>query len=73
MVDDVTGPGGHGQHKGGGRPHAVSGFELFRDAHERAKPQNLDQHDVVDQDSTDEDEKVMSHQRSGSERGIIRL
>jgi hypothetical protein len=56
MVDDVTGASGHGQHKGRGGTHAIGGFQFLGNAHERAKTEDLYQHDVVDQNRADEDE-----------------
>ena len=62
MVDDVAGPGRHGQHESRGGAHAVSGLQFFGNAHEGAKTENLHQHDVVDQHRADEDEKIVAHE-----------
>jgi hypothetical protein len=61
-------PGGHGEHEGGGRAHAESGFELLGNAHERAQAEDLHQHDVVDEHGADDDEQVVGH---GSKSGRL--
>jgi hypothetical protein len=61
VVDDVAGTGGDGEHEGGRRAHAESRLQLLGDAHERAQAENLDQDNVIDEDSADNDEQIMGH------------
>ncbi|MPM63973.1 hypothetical protein SDC9_110858 [bioreactor metagenome] len=71
VIDDVAGPGRHGQHEGRGGTHAVGGFQFLGNAHEGAKTENLHQHDVVDQHRTDEDEEIVAHDLGWREARII--
>ena len=52
---------GQRQHEGRGQGQTGGGLDLLRRAHERAQAEELDQHEVVDQDGADEDEQVFGH------------
>lgn len=61
FIDQVTAHGGQGQHEGGGQRHTGGGFQFSGYTHEGAQAEELDQHEVVDQDGTDENKGVFSH------------
>jgi hypothetical protein len=55
-IDQITRAGGQGQHESGGRAHADGGFQLARNPHEWAQPENLRHHDVVHEHRADKNE-----------------
>ena len=65
VVGQVAAGGGQGEDEGGGHGHAHGGLQLVGDTHERAQPQELYQHEVVDQDRPDQQDGIVrQHDRS---------
>ncbi|CAK0744928.1 hypothetical protein CCP4SC76_1570003 [Gammaproteobacteria bacterium] len=60
-IDQITGHARQGHHEGGGKAHADSGFGSPGNAHEGTQAQEIDQHEVVDQNRADEKQCVLLH------------
>ena len=61
LIDDITGATGHGQDEGGCSPHACRRLKLLGHSHERAQAKNADEHDVIDEDSAENNEEIAGH------------
>ncbi len=61
MFDVPADRRGEDDDEGGGHAHAQGAVDAFRDAHERAQAEKLDEHHVIDEGGGDQQEEIVAH------------